>query len=87
MSCCGGGRPRNVRHQAITQSATKQSASPVVQRRVSSRRSSNSGSNSEIRQYIVSSQQCVKCGYPIMLVKISGRERSKCSNVNCGELL
>jgi len=86
MSCCGGGRPRNVRHQAIVQSASKQSATPIVQKRISSRRS-NSGSGSETRQYIVSSQQCVKCGYPIMLVKISGKERSKCSNVNCGELL
>lgn len=86
MACCGGGgRPRNVRHQAIAPSVEKQSTKTVIQKKITSKQQFNSSSSN--RQYIIAHQQCVKCGYPIMLVNISGRERMRCSNSNCGEIV
>lgn len=84
MACCGGGiRPRNVRHQAIP-TVSKQSENTVAQKRVV--HTKRISEVSPTRQYLVNREQCVKCGYPMMLVNISGRERLKCSNVNCDEL-
>lgn len=83
MACCGGGsRPRSVRHQAIP-IVQKQTVDTVVQKRISQTQIKQI---STARQYLMPREQCIKCGYPLMLVNIANRERLKCSNTNCGEL-
>lgn len=80
MACCGGGaRPQRIRKQIIVQDATKSSAAPIIQRKLSR---ASQPANIQ-RQYVVPREQCTKCGYPGMITVIAGRERTQCSNVNC----
>lgn len=78
MSCCGGGRPQNVRKQVVEPVVAP---TQVPQKRIGTTHAAKP--QSIRRQYLVPRRQCAKCGYPTMLVTIAGRERSQCSNSNC----
>lgn len=85
MSCCGGGaRPQRIRKQVIEGDIVKSS---VPAQRKLSRSSREARAAMPQRQYVVPRQQCTTCGYPGMVVTVSGRERMQCSNVNCRLLI
>jgi len=84
MACCGGSGPRqSPRRQEIgeKQPADKQ---PVVQRVIRNNQTAKAASVN--RQYRIPRETCTKCGYPMIVVNIAGRERHQCSNVNCREI-
>jgi hypothetical protein len=81
MSCCGGSRPKRVRRQVVDAvSAQAVPAPQSIQRKI--KRQAGQAASIQ-RQHVVPRQQCVKCGYPTMLVHIANRERYQCSNANC----
>ena len=80
MGCCGSGK-RSIRSSGAVKSSEKQTAKVPVVRRIA--RSGAATPASVQRQYIVARQACPKCGYPAMLVHISGRERQQCTNTDC----
>ncbi len=85
--CCGGvinNRPQTVRTQIVglTHKELVKAETPkqIVQRQIA-RRSAQPASID--RQYAIPRQQCIKCGYPTMMIHIGDRERFQCSNANC----
>lgn len=80
MACGGCGDGSNLRQQHVER---KKQDIKVIQYKVS--RSSdqqvvNRIHNNIRRQTLVRDDRCNKCGYPIMLVDIAGRERKQCTN-------
>lgn len=80
MGCCGSsGKPQAVRRQTIAPTIKAQSAGPQKgPMKIHAAKPVNMQ-----RQYAIARQQCVKCGYPTMIVHIANRERHQCSNANC----
>ncbi len=79
--CCGGSaRPQRVRQQAVAAPV------PAATRTALQRKVGTAQVLTPQRQYIVQREQCIKCGYPGMLVHIAGRERIQCSNANCRQI-
>lgn len=84
---CGGCGGYSLRKQQV-QRPEKSNKQRVIQQRVIRNNTStvikSSGpkdrSVSLKRQSLVRDDRCVKCGHPVMLVNIAGRERKQCTS-------
>jgi len=81
MGCCGGGT-RKIKSQPI-KPQKERGKKTAVHHRIKKSIPKSVRQVNVARQYIVPQSVCTECGYPMMLVNISGRERRRCSNVNC----
>jgi hypothetical protein len=91
MSCCGSNSAKNVRSQPVYKHS--QPKTVAVQRvdgvanKTTIVKNLSSSSLPVRRQHRTPPKNCVKCGFPLMIVNTNSTQISQCSNANCRHIL